>query len=222
MIILATKHTLYKKEVQAIRNIADGVFVLSYKHDFNFIAGQVIAIDLIPDGQPRLYSIASGENEILMDILFDEKKNGKLTPFLSVLKPGDTVYVSKPFGSFTNVAEKGYWIASGTGVAPFVSMARSGLAQNKMLIHGGKTDENFYFSNLLEKIMPERYICCCSQQKHSHHFNGRLTLWLNEQHSLPEDAHYYLCGSAEMVVQVRDILIAKGIPFKNIISETYF
>ena len=219
---MATKHTLYKKQVQAIRNIADGVFVLSFVHDFKFKAGQVIAVDLIPDGQPRLYSVASGENEVLMDILFDEKKNGKLTPFLSVLKPGDDIYVSQPFGSFTTVTEKAYWIAAGTGVAPFVSMARSGLAKNKMLIHGGKADENFYFSDLLEKLLPDSYIRCCSQQEDSKYFRGRLTLWIDNQQRLPADAHYYLCGSAEMVVQVRDILIAKGIHFQNIISETYF
>ena len=33
---------------------------------------------------------------------------------------------------------------------------------------------------------------------------------------------YYLCGSAEMVVEIRDILIEKGIPFDRIISEIYF
>ena len=33
---------------------------------------------------------------------------------------------------------------------------------------------------------------------------------------------YYLCGSADMVVEVRDILIGKGIPFGHIISEIYF
>ncbi|MDD5184168.1 MAG: FAD-binding oxidoreductase [Paludibacter sp.] len=219
---MSTKRILYQKKVHSIRTISHGVFVLGFNHDFNFKAGQVIAVDLVPDGQPRLYSIASGEKEDLMEILFDEKKNGKLTPFLSVLKPGDSVYVSEPFGTFTTVAEKGYWIASGTGVAPFVSMVRSGLGLNKMLIHGGKLDENFYFSNLLEKLMPERYIRCNSQQEDTKYFRGRLTKWLQNQPYLDTDVPYYLCGSAEMVVEVRDLLIARGIPFRNIISETYF
>jgi ferredoxin--NADP+ reductase len=43
--------------------------------------------------------------------------------------------------------------------------------------------------------------------------------------SLPEldpAIKYYICGSAEMVVDTRDILLAKGIPFGQIISEIYF
>jgi len=39
---------------------------------------------------------------------------------------------------------------------------------------------------------------------------------------LPEDQKYYLCGSAEMVVECREILISKGIAFSNIVAEIYF
>lgn len=219
---MSDKRTLTKKEVHSIREVAYGVFVISFVRDFKFRAGQVIAIDIVPDGQPRLYSIASGEKEDLMEILFDEKRNGKLTPYLSKLKNGDAIYVSEPFGTFVSISEKAYWIAAGTGVAPFVSMARSGLAGNKILVHGARFDENFYFSNLLEKILQERYVRCCSQQDDSSHFKGRLTEWLKSEQNLPLNYKYYLCGSPEMVVQVRDILIAKDIPFQNIISETYF
>lgn len=216
-------HKLFKKEVVSLRSVASGVFALSFVRDFSFTAGQIIAVDLVPDGKPRMYSIASGEQENLVEILFDEKKEGKLTPFLSKLNEGDTIYVSEPFGSFRTNAENAYWIASGTGIAPFASMARSGLANDKTLIHGGRYDENFYFSSLLEKLLDnDNYIRCCSQQEDTQYFKGRLTEWLINKPDLPANASYYLCGSAEMVVQVRDILISKGIQFKNIVSETYF
>jgi ferredoxin--NADP+ reductase len=42
------------------------------------------------------------------------------------------------------------------------------------------------------------------------------------QSNLPLNYKYYLCGSAEMVVDVRDILIAKGIPYEQIFAEIYF
>jgi ferredoxin/flavodoxin---NADP+ reductase len=219
---VSTKHTLFKKQVKSLNAVADGVYVLSFARDFSFKAGQVIAIDLVPDEQPRLYSIASGVNEDYIEILFDEKPDGKLTPRLSDLKPGDSIYVSKPFGTFQCSSEKACWIAAGTGIAPFVSMARSGLATNKTLVHGGRFDENFYFAALLEKQLGESYIRCCSQQKDTRYLSGRLTEWLKSQENLQINIPYYLCGSAEMVVQVRDILISKGIPFDNIVSETYF
>lgn len=222
MFILSIKRTLHKTKVHSLRNIADGVFIISFLRNFKFTAGQVVAIDLVVNGQPRLYSIASGENEEYVDILFDEKPDGNLTPFLSKLNSGDTIYVSEPFGTFTSAGGKAFWIASGTGVAPFVSMARSGLAVDKTLVHGGRLDENFYFSEVLTDLMTDGYVRCCSQQQDTQNYNGRLTVWLLDNQNLPTNCQYYLCGSPEMVVQVRDILIEKGIPFHNIVSETYF
>jgi len=222
LFILSIKRILHKTKVHSLRNIAEGVYVISFLRNFKFTAGQVVAIDLVSDGQPRLYSIASGENEKYVDILFDEKPAGNLTPCLSKLNSNDTIYVSEPFGTFTTAGGKAFWIASGTGVAPFVSMARSGLAVDKILIHGGRLDENFYFSDVLESLITGGYVRCCSQQEDTQNYNGRLTVWLMDNQNLPTNCPYYLCGSSEMVVQVRDILIEKGIPFQNIISETYF
>ena len=221
-VILSIKRTLHKTKVHSLRNIADGVYIISFSRNFKFTAGQVVAIDIVPDGQPRLYSIASGENEEYVDVLFDEKPDGKLTPFLSKLHSGDTIYVSEPFGTFTTTGRKAFWIASGTGVAPFVSMAHSGLVVDKMLIHGGRLDENFYFSDVLISLMTDGYVRCCSQQQDTQNYKGRLTGWLTDNQDLSTDCQYYLCGSPEMVVHVRDILIEKGIPFHNIVSETYF
>lgn len=224
LFILSIKRTLHKTKVHSLRNIAEGVYVISFLRNFKFNAGQVLAIDLVPDGQPRLYSIASGENEKYVDILFDEKPDGNLTPFLSKLHSGDIIYISEPFGTFTSTGGKAFWIASGTGVAPFVSMARSGLSADKTLIHGGRLDENFYFSDVLTDIMTDGYVRCCSQQQDTQNYKGRLTAWLLDYQNLPTNTNcqFYLCGSPEMVVQVRDILIEKGIPFHNIVSETYF
>lgn len=213
---------LDKKQITAFREIAPNVYVLSYKRSHGFTAGQIVAMDSEQNGTPRLYSIASGENEKEIDILFDEKPEGKLSPFLSKLKVGDEIYASEAFGDFRCKDEEAWWIASGTGVAPFVSMIRSGMGKGKKLIHGGRFDENFYFSELIEKKLGENYIRCASQDIATSYYSGRLTQWLREQEVLPKEIKYYLCGSAEMVVEVRDLLIRKEIPFQNIISETYF
>ena len=46
-------------------------------------------------------------------------------------------------------------------------------------------------------------------------YEGRLTGYLRECKFLPDDRKYYLCGSAEMVVQTRDLLLSEGISFGN-------
>lgn len=219
---MLTKPTLTPKQIIDIQRIAKNTYVLSFERNFQFQAGQVLAIDIVADGEPRLYSIASGTQNSTIQILFDKKPDGKLTPRLSKLKIGDIIYVSAPFGTFTCTADKAYWIAAGTGLAPFASMARSGMTHNKTLIHGGRYDENFYFSDELSNLLGTSYIRCCSQQPDTLNYHGRLTEWLKNQQNLDIQSAYYLCGSPEMVVEVRDILISKNVPFKNIISETYF
>ena len=52
---------------------------------------------------------------------------------------------------------------------------------------------------------------CCSGEKKELYY-GRLTHWLKEKKDLPADQTYYLCGRAEMVVEVRDILLNKRYP----------
>ncbi|MFV0392083.1 MAG: ferredoxin--NADP reductase [Paludibacteraceae bacterium] len=215
-------HKLNQKKITAFRQVASNVYVLSYARGHEFTSGQIVAIDVEPNGTPRLYSIASGEREKEIDILFDEKPEGKLTPIFSKLEVGAEIYVSEAFGDFRCDDADAWWIASGTGVAPFVSMLRSGMGKGKKLIHGARFDENFYFSDVIEKELGENYIRCASQDMETNFYRGRLTHRLRDLKAVPKEIRYYLCGSPEMVVEVRDILIQKEIPFQNIISETYF
>lgn len=219
-----SKPLIKLKAVTIISNIeiSHNVFVLSFKRDFTFRAGQVLGLALASTDDARLYSIASGENDENADILYNIKPGGKLTPNLAILKPGDTLWISVPFGTYEGSAEPGYWIAAGTGIAPFFSMFRSGMGANKILLHGGRTTDSFYFSDDLKRDFGSRYVRCCSQQQGEGLYNGRVTQYLEETDNLPVDQKYYLCGSAEMVIECREILLSKEIPFSNIVAEIYF
>jgi len=217
-----TQMLLTRVLVEGNNEIATGVFILRFKRTFDFIAGQVIGICLEPDGDPRLYSIASGTDDEDIEILYNIKPTGKLTPPLAQVKVGDNIYISPPFGSYYGSAEPAWWIASGTGIAPFSSMFRSGLGANKVLVHGGRFREFFYFQDEFLPVLGDNYIRCCSRETGEELFPGRLTTYLQQHPNLPKNIKYYLCGSAGMVVDARDILISKGIPFGNIVAEIYF
>jgi ferredoxin/flavodoxin---NADP+ reductase len=204
------------------KEISSGVFLLSLERKFTFEPGQVVGIHFKPSAEARLYSIASGTEDKYIKILFDIKPEGLLTPVLAKCRPGDNLFITTPFGWFTCTEKEAWWIASGTGIAPFASMFYSGLGVNKTLIHGGRTADSFYFGNDFSGALKERYIRCCSGEKKEGLYHGRLTAWLSEQEDLPSSRIFYLCGRAEMVVEVRDILISKGISYKNILSEIYF
>ena len=213
------KHTVIKKE-----EIGHNVFIIETNRIFDFLPGQIVAVALRADGdQPRLYSIASGTNENCFRILFDINPKGVLTPSLAELNSGDELYISEPFGRFLGTEEPAFWIATGTGIAPFISMCLSGLHENKTLLHGSRRLINFFYQNLFKEKMGDRYLRFCTGEKSPEVIEGRLTNYLKDESNLSDSIKYYLCGSAEMIIEVRDILIEqKGIPLENIISEIYF
>jgi len=208
--------------IKEVKEIAEGSYLLSFERDFDFIPGQVIGINIGDLHPSRLYSIASGNKENEVKILFTIKDDGYLTPLLAKSKPGDQIQISIPFGNFICIESDAYWIASGTGIAPFASMIFSGNIQGKTLIHGSRLVSQFYFQEEIFKLLGDRFIRCCTTESAHGIFSGRLTKYITELKSLPTDKKYYLCGSAEMVVDTRDILISRGIPYENIIAEIYF
>ena len=208
--------------VERLEEIAKDVYILEFLRVFDFEAGQVIKLAWFDEMEPRLYSIASGQNDKNIQLIFNVVDDGILTPRLASVKPGDKLYATKAFGKFTCGEGPACWIAAGTGIAPFSSMLRSGIGQDKILIHGGKFEESFYFSGEFETALKDNYIRCSSQEKIKGAYYGRLTSYLRESNNLSPALVYYLCGSSGMVVETRDILISKGIPFNQIVSEIYF
>jgi len=204
------------------QEISPGVHLLSWKRTHDFAPGQVVKITADPKIPPRIYSICSGNSETEIRVLFNIKEDGLLTPWLAGIIPGMKVLTCKPYGSFIDKKKPAWWIATGTGIAPFYSMFRSGIFENKTLIHGARYLNQFYFEDELDWALGKNYIRCCSQEQSCDVFRGRVTDYLRELNDLPVDINYYLCGKALMVVEVRDLLISKGIPYENILAEIYF
>jgi ferredoxin--NADP+ reductase len=220
--VAAHSHVVSPVTLSFSEEISSGIFLFGFPRKFEFRAGQVIGISLQPEGARRLYSICSGEQDPEIWILYNVVEEGFLTPSMSSLEKGDTIWITEPRGTFTGSKAPAVWIAAGTGIAPFYSMCRSGLHHDKILIHGNRYLEQFFFYDEFSDILGPQYIRCCSSEYDDHVYHGRVTAYLSEAESLDTDMKYYLCGSAEMVVDTRDILIERGISFDHILSEIYF
>ena len=201
--------------------VSPGVHLISFNRDFEFNPGNVVKVAVDKTNPPRIYSICSGNKSDEVSILFNIKEDGFLTPKMAGMIPGDKILVSPPYGSFTGTTDKAWLIATGTGIAPFYSMLSSGLAKGKSLIHGVRFLNQFYFEDELEEKLDKRYVRCCSGESSCNVFPGRVTDYLEQLEELP-DVTYFICGQALMVVEVRDLLIRKGIGFEKIKSEIYF
>lgn len=208
--------------VEKLEQVSRDSYILEFGRFFDFEPGQVIRLCGAGMDEPRLYSIASGSRDANVQVLFNVVDSGKLTPRLADLRRGDRVMASPAFGRFSGTEGEAWWIAQGTGLAPFLSMFRSGMGANKTLLHGGRYADSFYFAGELSSALGDRYVRCCSREEGEGLFHGRVTDYLSIVNELRPDALYYLCGSAEMVVETRDILIARGVPFRQIVSEIYF
>lgn len=173
----------------------------------------------------RAYSIAShraGGNEI--EFYISQVKTGQLTPRLFNLNVGDRMYISERIvGMFklsetpanTNIA----MIATGTGVAPYMSFLRSHIAertQDKMaIIHGATHQWDLgYYSELsfLASTFPNlHYLPTVTEPDETWHGHS---LWIEEmleQKVLsekagidfdPEKTHVFLCGNPNMIKSV--------------------
>jgi ferredoxin/flavodoxin---NADP+ reductase len=130
--------------------------------------------------------------------------------------------VSGSYGSFRDDDSPAFWISTGTGIAPFYSMFQAGMSSQKILIHGVRHLNQFYFEDELEWALGSRYVRCCSHETSCNVYPGRITSYLLETNHFPKDYKYYLCGKSLMVVEVRDLLISKEIPYENIYAEIYF
>ncbi len=201
--------------------ISPGVFLLGVERRFDFVPGQTVKVGLGGAEPPRIYSICSGSRDDELKVLYNLKEDGALTPRLAQLRPGDALDVSGPGGTFFGTEDPALWIATGTGIAPFYSMLRSGQAENKVLVHGVRHANQFYFSNDWKSALGGRYHRFCSGEEGEGIFSGRVNRFV-ETAELSRDWKYYLCGQAEMCVEMRDLLIAKGIPFGHIVVEIYF
>jgi ferredoxin--NADP+ reductase len=201
--------------------ISPDVFLLSVKRSVSFKPGQTVKISLDNDLPPRIYSICSGTNDPALSVLYNIKEGGALTPQLARLSRGDRIGLSEPAGSFIGTAKPALWIATGTGIAPFYSMLRSGLGHNKILLHGVRYANQFYFDTEWKTELGARYHRFCSGQRPEGGTHGHVNRFFEQTHA-PLPSKVYICGQASMCVDLRDLLIARGVPFANIIVEIYF
>jgi len=201
--------------------ISPGVFLLSVERTVQFRPGQTVKISLDDDLPPRIYSICSGTADPTLSVLYNIKEGGSLTPKLARLLPGDSLRLSEPGGTFFGTPEPALWIATGTGIAPFYSMLRSGLGHNKTLLHGVRTANQFYFDTEWITELGPRYHRFCSGERPEGIVHGRVNQFFDQPHE-PLPPKVYICGQATMCVEIRDLLIARGVPFGNIIVEIYF
>ena len=212
---------MYSK-IKEIRFLSESTFIIRFERDFDFVPGQHVIVGLEGSLNHREYSIYSGDKPDYIEILVRTVIDGNVSNQLRESCPGQLLDVNGPFGTFKletkdMYSRKHFFIATGTGISPFHSFVKSYPGINYTILHGirfkNEKYENFDFD-------PRRYIACISGEK-KEKYSGRVTRFLPEIKDEPETV-YYICGNANMIYEVTNILKIKGVTGDRILTEVYF
>lgn len=195
-----------------------------------FAAGQFMSI-LLPGGLRRSYSIASSPMETSsIDLLINLRPNGPGSRYLRNLQVGDEVSALLPLGNFLYLKNDrpAYFIATGVGVAPFLSMLKVAL-QEKVdspltLIFGVRHECDLQMIVELEKLasMHENLNLIKTVSRPGEEWAGMVGRVTDQLPELRGDVDVYLCGGTSMIMDVKDQLLTMGIPGNNIFYEQFY
>ena len=193
-------------------------FTLSRPQDFAYASGEFVTLGLKREGKliARAYSIVSPADAPELEFLSIHVPDGPLTSQLAHVQPGDAVWLnSKPTGSLTLEHVKPgrvlYMIATGTGLAPFMSLVRDPATferfETVVLVHSVRTVAELAYRAELEARADShfRYVPTVTREpfgtpeRGSVLFeSGALAARLGLPVVDPEHDRVMICGNPEM------------------------
>lgn len=168
---------------------------------FTFLPGQFVRF--IMDDYQRDYTIVSHPDADTIDFCIALIKGGRFSNAITNARAGGRFQVTGPHGHFIfqGTVHRPVFVATGTGIAPFVAFCRTGL-KDALLLHGVPIPDQLIYRHLLEPCL-HAYVPCVSgaldaQDCLKGGFSGRVTAYL-ETILLPNTYDFYLCGQRTMI-----------------------
>ena len=243
------KHT--RAVVTRRLDVADDLWTVRIRPEepVSFKPGQyaTLGVEAEPRMIERAYSIASSPLEDELEFFIELVPHGKLTPRLHALKEGDSLWIRKlTRGHFVFDAREDkinhLMISTVTGIAPFVSMART---QVRSIADGAAADRRFYlmqgasrswelaYSDELSRLDAENdwltYVPTVSRPHEDADWKGLtgrvhdLVLGQLERFCCgPKETVAYLCGHPGMIEAGRKMLIEAGFANEDVHEEKYW
>ena len=206
-----------------------------------YSAPRIPTADPLPYDEPdklikRAYSVASSpEVKEYVEFYIALVESGELTPRLFALEPGDKVWLGKKFTGMFTLAEvpqdkNVVFIATGTGLAPYMSMIRTDLQCNVerkfAVLHGARHSWDLGYRSELNGF---KRLCSNFEYlpiiSHPEEENGRWAgdtgfvqkLWSEKRLEkkwdtkfTPENTRIFLCGNPNMIKGMLEILESEG------------
>ena len=196
---------------------------LSRPASFVFEAGQTIRF--IHQSIERYYSLLSGPDDPFLDLCVYNIPKGEFSPVLANAEIGTRFKFSGPHGYFTfkPSSRPAVFVASGVGIAPFVSMSRSGVT-DFTLLHEVEGIEDLYYQDSIRKITTNYIPCLLGTDSPDllppGAFIGEAASYLIK--NLQSGSYdFYLCGEREMIRGVT-LLVDEHFVGSHVYTEVYY
>lgn len=231
-----------EERVTDVRHWTDTLFSFRTTRDpsFRFRNGEFVMVGIEVEGKPllRAYSVASANYEDELEFYSIKVPDGPLTSRLQHLKVGDPIILGKkPTGTLVldnlKPGKHLYLLATGTGLAPFVSIIKDPEAYERfekvVLVHGCRHVRELAYGDLLSKDLPqdellgemvsEQLIYYPTVTREPFRHQGRITNLMTsgklfDDIGLPpmnrEDDRFMICGGAGILADARQLLIDGG------------
>ncbi|MAZ02880.1 MAG: phenylacetic acid degradation protein [Sneathiella sp.] len=240
-------HSLKIKDV--VRETKDAVSISfevpeALKDAYRFTQGQHLTLKEMLDGEEvrRSYSICSAVGDPELRVAIKRLDGGKFSSHANQnLKPGAMIEVMEPQGRFftpldANNRKHYLAVAAGSGITPILSIIKTILKTEPFsrvtLIYGNRRVSGILFLEALEdlkNIFPDRFnLMHILSREHQDAaiFNGRISAAKCEELAAGaidittvDDA--FLCGPEQMIMDVRDFLLRKGLKSDHIHFELF-
>ena len=215
------------QEVKLLRRrwLSQSVFEIELTRPpgWDFKPGQTICF--IHESLKRYYSLLSAPADDTLEICVYSVPRGSFSTVLADAEIGTAFKVSGPHGYFTfNHSERRpVFVATGTGIAPFVSMGRSGIA-GFTLLHEVESIADLFYQDLFQEIASD-YIPCLTETSPvdplpPDAFHGNAAEFIKKK--LPPGKYdFYLCGEREMT---RDVTLVADMhfPASYVFKEVFY
>ncbi len=216
-------------------------FELKNPPKIDFTAGQFMKFFCPPcHGRKReisrAYSIASNpaQNNLIDFIIRRVPKGISTTWCFDVLKPGDSVKLSGPYGDFrlSDTDAPMVFVAGGSGLAPFMSMLsemrNTGSKRPVKYFYGGNTTKDLCLADQMkgfEEVLEDfEFIPVVANPEEDTGWSGQVGLVTDAVRRTYSDLsghEGYLCGSPGMINAAAKVFIERGMPEEKIYYDKF-
>lgn len=218
-------------KVVKVQNWTDALFSLTvHAPVYPFTAGQFAKLGLDIDGErvQRAYSYVNAPSNPDLEFYLVTVPEGKLSPRLAALKPGDEVQIVSEAAGFFVLDEipdcETLWmVATGTAIGPYLSILEEGKDldrfKNLVLVHAARYAADLSYLPQMQSLAARyngklRIQTVVSRENVPGMLNGRIPPLieggaLEASVGLPlnaETSHIMLCGNPQMVRDTQQLL----------------